>query len=39
MYKILFNRDIGLNTHSFMLPEPVQDIAEYGAIATTGLTS
>ncbi len=39
MYKILFNRDIGLNPHSFMLAEPVQDIADYGAIPTTGLTS
>jgi pyruvate ferredoxin oxidoreductase beta subunit len=39
MFKILFNREIGLNPYSFLLPEPVKDVGEYGAIPTTGLTS
>jgi pyruvate ferredoxin oxidoreductase beta subunit len=39
MFNILFNRDIGINLHSFLLPEPVKDVGEYGAIPTTGLTS
>src|SRR3990172_4610677 len=39
MYNILFNRHIGLNSHSLLLPEPVRDVGDYGAIATTGLTS
>ncbi|HZD42151.1 MAG TPA: thiamine pyrophosphate-dependent enzyme [Terriglobales bacterium] len=39
MYKTLFNRHIGPNPHSFLLAEPVQDVGDYGAIATTGLTS
>lgn len=39
MFKILFNRHIGPNPHSFLLPEPVLDVGDYGAIPTTGLTS
>src|SRR5574341_559382 len=39
MYNILFNRHIGLNPHSLLLPEPVRDVGDYGAIPTTGLTS
>ncbi len=39
MYQVLFNRQIGFNPHSFLLPEPVHDVGEYGAIPTTGLTS
>src|SRR3970040_1520700 len=39
MFNILFNRDIGVSLHSFLLPEPVKDVGEYGAIPTTGLTS
>src|SRR3970040_1153976 len=39
MYKALFNRLIGITRHSFLLPDPVGDVGEYGAIPTTGLTS
>lgn len=39
MYKVLFNRHIGPNPHSFLLPEPVRDVGDYGAIPTSGLTS
>src|SRR3989304_5619032 len=39
MYRALFNRHIGPNPHSLLLPEPVLDVGEYGAIPTTGLTS
>ncbi|MGE5816716.1 MAG: thiamine pyrophosphate-dependent enzyme [Deltaproteobacteria bacterium] len=39
MYKSLFNRNIGPNPYSFLLPEPVQDVGDYGAIPTTGLMS
>ena len=39
MYKVLFNRHIGPNPHSLLLPEPVQDVGDYGAIPTTGLMS
>jgi pyruvate ferredoxin oxidoreductase beta subunit len=39
MFRVLFNREIGTTPYSFLLPEPVQEISEYGAIATTGLTS
>ncbi|MFQ5850172.1 MAG: thiamine pyrophosphate-dependent enzyme [Candidatus Binatia bacterium] len=39
MLKVLFNRHIGANPHSFLLPEPVLDVGDYGAIPTTGLTS
>ncbi|MBI2352207.1 MAG: pyruvate ferredoxin oxidoreductase, partial [Deltaproteobacteria bacterium] len=39
MYKALFNRHIGISPHSFLLPDPVVDVGEYGAIPTTGLTS
>ncbi len=39
MFRVLFNREIGTTPYSFLLPEPVQEIAEYGAIPTTGLTS
>ncbi len=39
MYKALFNRHIGSNLHSFLLPGPVGDVGDYGAIPTTGLTS
>ena len=39
MYKALFNRHIGPNPHSLLLAEPVQDVGDYGAVATTGLMS
>jgi pyruvate ferredoxin oxidoreductase beta subunit len=39
MFRILFNRDIGVTPHSFLLPEPVADVGDYGVIPTTGLTS
>jgi pyruvate ferredoxin oxidoreductase beta subunit len=39
MYRVLFNRQIGINPHSFLLPEPVVDVGDYGAVPTTGLTS
>jgi len=39
MYRALFNRHIGPNPHSLLLPEPVLDVGEYGAIPTTGLIS
>ena len=39
MYKALFNRHIGISPYSFLLPDPVVDVGEYGAIPTTGLTS
>ncbi|MFQ5682744.1 MAG: thiamine pyrophosphate-dependent enzyme [Candidatus Binatia bacterium] len=39
MFKTYFNRYIGSNPHSFLLPEPVQDLGDYGAVPTTGLTS
>jgi pyruvate ferredoxin oxidoreductase beta subunit len=39
MFKVLFNRRIGPNPHSILLPEPVQDVGDYGAILTTGLIS
>src|SRR5574341_2423922 len=39
MYKVLFNRDIGPNPHSFLLTDPVRDVGDYGAIPTTGLIS
>ncbi len=39
MFNILYNREIGSTRHSFLLPEPVMEIAEYGAVPTTGLTS
>ena len=39
MFKVLFNRHIGPNPHSFLLPEPEGDVGDYGAIPTTGLTS
>jgi len=39
MFKILFNEHIGPNPHSLLLPEPVRDVGDYGAILTKGLTS
>ncbi|MBI4525751.1 MAG: hypothetical protein HY695_18290 [Deltaproteobacteria bacterium] len=39
MYKVLFNREIGPSPHSFLLPDPVRDVGDYGAIPTTGLIS
>lgn len=39
MFKILFNRHIGPNLYSFLLPEPVRDVGDYGAVHATGLTS
>lgn len=39
MYNILYNRHIGTTPHSFLLPDPVLDVGEYGAILTTGLSS
>ncbi|HXG51092.1 MAG TPA: thiamine pyrophosphate-dependent enzyme [candidate division Zixibacteria bacterium] len=39
MHRVLFNRAIGPNPHSFLLPEPVRDVGDYGAIPTSGLTS
>lgn len=39
MYKILFNRHIGHNPYSLLLPEPVRDVGDYGAIPFTGLMS
>ncbi|MBI2090703.1 MAG: hypothetical protein HYT78_18485 [Deltaproteobacteria bacterium] len=39
MYNVLYNRHIGPSPHSFLLPEPVVDVGDYGAILTTGLTS
>jgi pyruvate ferredoxin oxidoreductase beta subunit len=39
MFRTLFNRRIGPNPDSFLLPEPVSDVGDYGAIPTTGLTS
>lgn len=39
MYRTLFNRQIGSDPHSFLLPEPVLDVGDYGAIPTSGLTS
>lgn len=39
MFKALFNRHVGPNPHSLLLPEPVIDVGDYGAVPTTGLTS
>jgi pyruvate ferredoxin oxidoreductase beta subunit len=39
MFRVLFNRAIGSTPYSFLLPEPVQEVGDYGAIPTTGLTS
>lgn len=39
MFKALFNRHVGPNPHSLLLPEPVIDVGDYRAVPTTGLTS
>lgn len=39
MYKALFNRHIGTNPYSLLLPEAVKDVGDYGAVSTTGLMS
>jgi pyruvate ferredoxin oxidoreductase beta subunit len=39
MFKALFSDRIGTNPYSYLLPEPVTDVGDYGAISTTGLTS
>ena len=39
MFKALFNSHVGPNPHSLLLPEPVIDVGDYGAIPTAGLTS
>lgn len=39
MFKALFNRHVGPNPHSLLLPEPVIDVGDYGDVPTTGLTS
>lgn len=39
MFKIAFNDTIGPNPKSALLPEPVRDVGDYGAVPTTGLTS
>jgi pyruvate ferredoxin oxidoreductase beta subunit len=39
LYKALFNRHIGLSPYSLLLPEPVEDVGDYGAVRTTGLMS
>jgi pyruvate ferredoxin oxidoreductase beta subunit len=39
LYRALFNRHIGLNPYSLLLPDAVKDVGDYGAVPTTGLMS
>jgi pyruvate ferredoxin oxidoreductase beta subunit len=39
MDRVIFNRQIGTSPYSSLLPDPVVDVGEYGAVPTTGLVS